>query len=230
MCARLADRPGVVEAVLGAGRRVELVPECVQAWNDTGAFQLMCAEPEQWSEDFQHLALSTRLTSWASTWKRVQDDPQVCIVLERAMPADKVIFTYVLAERGMMTREEQNFHEQWYDGRWAKRPQDIQRVGVLSCDFEELNARVRKGRARPGEENYEDSYLMHLHRRYETVVTTDDWPLRDVTVVLDAKRAFDRCDRALFDLFAQLCDLASAECVVRRLQFSCACNKCPGAQ
>ena len=219
---RLEQHPDIVQAVLGDGRRLVLVLECIDEWQGMGVFGLMCHKPKKWACAFQHVAMVSRISHWEQVYDRHASDPDVCLLLERAPHADRHIFTHVLTERGSITPEERDSHGQWFDKMWAMRPQEIQRVGVLTCDFDEIKRRIFDERARTDEDAYKEAYLRQLHERYDSVLDTDEWPLRDVTVRLDASCNFKDCDRALYAAFARLCGVKAG----RTREFECTCGQC----
>lgn len=222
LCQRLAECDAVVQAVLGTGRRLVPVLECVEAWQDMGVFGLMCHKPKKWACAFQHVAMVSRISKWEQVWDQHAADSSTCLLLERAPHADRHIFTHVLTTRGAISHAESQQHGEWFDKMWEMRPQDIQRVGVLTCNFAEIKRRIFDERARTDEDAYKEAYLKQLHRRYNQVVETDEWPLRNVTIKLDATCNFKDCDRALYLTFARLCGVESN----RSDEFVCVCGRC----
>lgn len=222
-CLRLGACPAVVEAVLGKGRKLVTVVECLAEWQGMGLFGLMCESPNEWSNPFQHVAMVSRVSRWSAVAKEHANDPTVCLLLERSPQADRFVFTHVLTQRKSITTKQAADHGKWYDYMWDKRPHDIQRVGVLTCDFDVIKQRI-EDRERAEEKKYDKEYLRQLHERYQSVITTDEWPLRDVTVALDATRNFKDCDRALYTEFAKLCGVEPTAGVAS--QFTCECLGC----
>ena len=103
------------------------------------------------------------------------------------------------------------------------RPQQIERVGVLTCDnFDEILRRIFKERERTDEDKYHTEYLRLLHERYGAIIDTDEWPLRAVTTRLNAEVNFKDCDRALYTSFAALCRVDP----VKGADFACVCGQC----
>jgi deoxyadenosine/deoxycytidine kinase len=223
LCHRLEKRHDVVQAVIGVGRRIVAVYECIEEWQSMGVFELMCRDPVTWGAAFQLIAIASRIARWRVMHDRYENDPDVCLLLERAPPADRFVFEHVLRERGAITPQDHDAYIGVYDRMWAARPRNIDRVGVLVCDdFAEITRRIRGERARDAEDAYDDGYLRELRARYVEMINSDEWPLRGVTVRLDGAQNFRDCDRALCVTFAQLCgvNIAVAE------KFACTCGRC----
>lgn len=217
---RIQERPRIVEAVLGDGYHVVPVLECVKAWQDVGAFQLMVANKTEWGEEFQHLAMLTRITKWVHVAQQYEHDPKAVLLVERAPPADRLVFTHVLHQRGDINDAGLALHHSWYERLWAKRPAEFSHVGVLMCNDDSETKRRIQRRDRCGEDAYEWDYLSALHKRYAEVVQTDEWPMRNQTVMLDADEPFHQCDRALARVFAALMRKSEPP------QVECACSCC----
>lgn len=217
---RIEQNPHIVEAVLGAGYHVVPVLEPVKVWQDAGAFQLMVANKTEWGEEFQHLAMLTRITRWVHVAQQHDNDPKAVLLIERAPPADRLVFTHVLHQRGDIDDAGLALHNAWYQRLWAKRPCEFTHVGVLMCGDDHETKRRIQARDRCGEDAYEWDYLQALHKRYAEVVKTDEWPMRAQTVTLDADEPFDQCDRALVRVFAALMRKSDVP------QVECTCSRC----
>jgi deoxyadenosine/deoxycytidine kinase len=223
---RIVKSEYLVRLVLGDDAEVIDVLEPLVSWQSCDLFQLMCEYPAEWSAEFQHVALVTRVSKWTAAWQRARERPagrRVFLLLERPPASDRMVFTHVQNARGVITDVDAEEHGRWYKRMWAKRPSDIERIGLLTCDFDVARKRI-DARKRDGEGKYDYEYLRALHERYARVASEPEWSNPTSTVALDATRAFDRCDRALMFTMADLFDVQlDAE---RTASVVCTCNNC----
>lgn len=213
---RICADSQVVAAVFGDDTRIVAVLEPISVWEDSGAFGLMCTDPLTWAATFQHIAMATRITRWASVYKQeLAKGGNVVLLLERSPMADLHVFTAQQTAEGNITAEERAEHAKWWARMWDKRPCEITRTTVLHADFETARNRIRL-RARKDEDAYNWDYLEAIHRLYEQPHTWCD-------AHLNASAAFHTCRRALLRTVADL----AGKVVADESQFQCSCGACP---
>lgn len=214
---RLVDHPEIVCAVLGENKFIVPVLEPVDAWIAAGTFQLMCTNPSEWALPFQHSAMVTRISHWTLLWKEHGDNPNAVLLLERAPHADKFVFTDAHVEHGHISVDEQEEHSRWWDIMWAKRPSEIERIGIIDGSVDLARKRI-EARDRVNEDSYDWNYLSALHTRYKALRI--ECTPGVYSVHLDAQTAFHTCNEALLLAFARVC----GETPTRH--FVCTCGKC----
>lgn len=222
---RIVQSPHVVEALLGPNVLVVPIYEPLLAWQVGGIFERMCSDPENWATEFQHVAMVTRIATWASTMAHTTpaSGQRVVFLLERSPAADKLVFTEVHRRRGAITDKDAAEHADWHERMWEKRPCEVTRVALLKCPLEVELGRMG-WRQRDGENKYKAQYLEEIFEQYDGVAQLDEWPHKKCTVSVNSDINYRDCDVHLYTTAAAVFGCGVRPEAVAKL--NCVCQEC----
>jgi deoxyadenosine/deoxycytidine kinase len=144
---------------------VEIVPEPLSIWRDSGLFDLYYKDPAKWAFPFQLITYLSRLGAAA---RPLPQGTNVSIV-ERSVIADNKCFAQSNYESGNMTDMEWHAYGVLY-GITIDKLKDIlsyDKVIYLRATPEACMRRI-KSRARDAEVGIDINYLRQLHSKYES--------------------------------------------------------------
>jgi len=152
------------------------VDEPVQAWIDSGIFQLFTRRRRFFGAILQRETLSSRIVAWHKMWERAEaeaarnDIDCVIVVLERTPYCDRYMFAENLFEIGDMDAREIKQYREWYEYLMEKVPAPIELIVWINVPWEETVRRVKE-RDRDGEKNYDEAYLRGLWERHTAALS-----------------------------------------------------------